>query len=72
MYDLSQLWQIHISEVFIVSKLLYGLIIAVLNKAECYRIDGSQARFLRQILTIIVSYYRIIARFPMLRGGFIW
>ena len=46
-----------IFEVCIISKLLYGLVIAVLGKAERGRLDGFQARRLRRILRIPPSYY---------------
>ena len=55
--SLSKAWKIHIFEACIISKLLYGLVTAVLNKAERARLDGFQARCFRRILKIPPSYY---------------
>ena len=41
----------------IVSKLMYGLLTATMNKAELRRLDGFQARCLRSIMRIPHSYY---------------
>ena len=59
--SLSQPWEIHIFEACIISKLSYGLVTAVLNKAECSRLDGFQARCLRRILKIPPAYYSRIS-----------
>ena len=41
----------------VISKLIYGLFTAILNKAERRRLDGFQARCLRQIFKMLPSFY---------------
>ena len=54
----------------IVSRLLYGLSSAWLNKADVRRLNGFQARCLRKILRIAPSYYSRISNHTVLeRAG---
>ena len=64
--SLSQQWKIRIFEVCINSKLLYGLVTAVLTKAERGRLDGFQVRCLRRILKVPPSYYSRIPNLQVL------
>ena len=58
---LSQAWKVRIFEACILSKLVYGLVTAVLNKLERRRLDGFQARCIRRILKVPPSYYSRIS-----------
>ena len=59
--NLTQTWKLYIFDSCIVSKLLYGLVIASLNKSEYRRLDGFQARCLRRILKNPSAYYSRIS-----------
>jgi hypothetical protein len=63
---LSQFWKLRIFEACIVTKLLYGLVTAVLNKAERGRLDGFQARCIRKILRVPPAYYSRISNLRVL------
>lgn len=63
---LSRVWKhasltvakkLRVFEACVVSKLVYGMSAAFLNKAERRRLDGFQARCLRKILHIAPAYY---------------
>ena len=66
--NLTKVRKLMIFEVCIVSKLLYGLVTAVLNKNERRRLDGFQARCFRRILKVPAAYYSRISNARVLRS----
>ena len=59
--SLSQAWKVRIFEACILSKLVYGLVTAILNKLERRRLGGFQARCIRRILKVPPSYYNRVS-----------
>ena len=65
--SLTKAWKLRIFEACIISKLVYGLVTAVLNQNERRRLDGFQARCIRRILKVPAAYYSRISNVRVLK-----